>query len=492
MAAHRPVAALVTAVLVVTSMAFGAAPGDAGGAVRRAGDDARPRAAAEPGRPGRGRARGPAVRGPRGGPRPGGPARGRPAGRREPVATRCRSRAGGPASSRTCALAYDSGGGNGWVGTGWDLSLGAVEVDTRWGVAADVPGRRRAVRARRGPATSRARPICSTATSSPPTAVRSPFQPRVAERADWTRRTETEWERIVRHGDSPKTYWWEVTDKTGTTRYYGARPGPGSATPGAIVTSADGDVRWGLTAVIDISSNTMTVSLRRARRHRRRRATARRVGTGSYVREITYTGSHEGRGQPRVQGAVPARHRPGRHRCRPPAPTSSWTPPPARWRSPPTCCAGSRSCTAAQRPTRRATGRSAATGGRSWSRAGTSSTTTGPFDKSLLTRVDQVGGDRRRRGQPHLRLLRRGRATPAGDVRRLRPQRRPGRPAGGGNDLSQSLLSPVGLSALGASENNSGGGARVLRVQPHQPDQDRARSAGRSRSTAAPATASSR
>lgn len=32
------------------------------------------------------------------------------------------------------ALTYDSGGGNGWVGLGWDLSVGDVSVDTRWGV----------------------------------------------------------------------------------------------------------------------------------------------------------------------------------------------------------------------------------------------------------------------------------------------------------------------------------------------------------------------
>src|SRR5687767_1743747 len=31
-------------------------------------------------------------------------------------------------------LAYDSAGGNGWVGTGWDLSVGEISVDTRWGV----------------------------------------------------------------------------------------------------------------------------------------------------------------------------------------------------------------------------------------------------------------------------------------------------------------------------------------------------------------------
>ncbi len=32
------------------------------------------------------------------------------------------------------AVQYSSGGGNGWMGLGWDLSTQAVSIDTRWGV----------------------------------------------------------------------------------------------------------------------------------------------------------------------------------------------------------------------------------------------------------------------------------------------------------------------------------------------------------------------
>jgi hypothetical protein len=31
------------------------------------------------------------------------------------------------------SIDYDSAGGNGWVGLGWNLSVGEISVDTRWG-----------------------------------------------------------------------------------------------------------------------------------------------------------------------------------------------------------------------------------------------------------------------------------------------------------------------------------------------------------------------
>ncbi|MEJ2748412.1 MAG: SpvB/TcaC N-terminal domain-containing protein, partial [Anaerolineae bacterium] len=97
------------------------------------------------------------------------------------------------------ALTYDSGAGASWVGTGWDLGVGEVVVDTRFGVPRFLAG-----------AESESYILDGDVLS--PTAVVSNFEsPRVANRSDFTRRIEDEFERIIRHGDSPTNYFWEVT-----------------------------------------------------------------------------------------------------------------------------------------------------------------------------------------------------------------------------------------------------------------------------------------
>lgn len=187
------------------------------------------------------------------------------------------------------ALGYDSGGGNGWLGTGWDLGLGSVEVDTRWGsplfcpAAGDLCGAE-------GARDVESETYLLDGDQLSPTAVKHPFDPRIADKGDWTRRTETQWERIIRRGNSPSTYWWEVTDKRGTTRFYGGTP-EGERDPQAILSDDNGNaVRWGLSAVRDISSNVMRVSYDKPV-GQDVGAEDDDLGTGFYVRSILYTGS---------------------------------------------------------------------------------------------------------------------------------------------------------------------------------------------------------
>lgn len=155
------------------------------------------------------------------------------------------------------ALTYDSGGGNGWVGLGWDLSVGDVSVDTRWGVP-------------RYDAGNETESYLLDGQALVPTAVRA-VVPRVANRADFTPRVDSEHELITRHGTSPKNYWWEVRDKDGSIRWYGGYPDAGGPVgggteaypsnkrdPNAILTDEDGNAyRWALSAERDVGVNTI-------------------------------------------------------------------------------------------------------------------------------------------------------------------------------------------------------------------------------------------
>lgn len=157
------------------------------------------------------------------------------------------------------SLMYDSAGGNSWVGNGWDLSIGEVAIDTRWGVP-------------RFDAAKESETYLLDGQVLNPTAVRAEWQNRVADRADFTRRVESKYELIIRHGNSPKNYWWEVRDKMGNIRWYGGYPDDGGPSvgvasdahpslkqdPSAILFDDDGNAyRWGLSATRDVGVNMM-------------------------------------------------------------------------------------------------------------------------------------------------------------------------------------------------------------------------------------------
>jgi len=174
------------------------------------------------------------------------------------------------------SLSYGSSGGNGWVGIGWDLPIGAISIDTRWGVP-------------RYDAAKESETYALDGDMLAPTAVRTTLLDRVSERV-FTRRTEGQYERIIRHGSGPGSYWWEITDKSGARRYYGGTP-EGGRDPAAILTDDSGhEFKWGLKQVRDISNNTMTFSY----------VTATGTGVGAfnssvghdmYLNSIVYDGS---------------------------------------------------------------------------------------------------------------------------------------------------------------------------------------------------------
>jgi hypothetical protein len=64
------------------------------------------------------------------------------------------------------------------------------------------------------------------------------------------------YERVIRHGTSPSTYWWEVVRKNGTREIYGADPKTGAIEPSAVRQSVNGAVfQWGRTRLVDLDGN---------------------------------------------------------------------------------------------------------------------------------------------------------------------------------------------------------------------------------------------
>jgi len=191
------------------------------------------------------------------------------------------------------ALTYSSNGGSGWVGTGWDLSVGAVTVDTEFG-------------APRYLADKESETYLLDGDRLFPNAIRTVLQDRntSGSRADWVRQIEDDNDLIIRHGNTPSTYFWEVADTDGNHFWYGAKPdGNGNyirdasviltAPPTGVSGGVSGDYQWPLTYVEDISGNVMHFSYAKLSSVAIGRSNTP-SGVSLYLREITYTGFRSG------------------------------------------------------------------------------------------------------------------------------------------------------------------------------------------------------
>ena len=138
-------------------------------------------------------------------------------------------------------LQYSSDGGSSYVGYGWSLPVQSVDIETRWGVPRFDPNNESEsyllMGAKLGDRTYR--------TAEPP--ARKPnkrFHPLV----------EGGFARIIRRGDSPTNYTWEVTAKDGTTSYFGGIEG--KIVDNAVIKDGDGNiVRWALYRTVDTHGN---------------------------------------------------------------------------------------------------------------------------------------------------------------------------------------------------------------------------------------------
>jgi RHS repeat-associated protein len=161
------------------------------------------------------------------------------------------------------AVSYSSEGGNGWMGLGWDLSIPGVSLDTRWGAprydAVDSNGNKIETEIYSiggGMLTlDNANPNGGTATPEYTNPHRKDNLLRnTNNQRQFYPRIEGSYAKIIRHGNNPNNYWWEVTDKMGNKSFYG---GYGTAVePNAVVKTSSGNIAyWGLYKTEDTNGN---------------------------------------------------------------------------------------------------------------------------------------------------------------------------------------------------------------------------------------------
>ncbi len=142
------------------------------------------------------------------------------------------------------AIGYNSDGGNGWLGEGWTLNIPAVSIETRWGVPRFDPDKETETYTLNGmqlwPVTHRSELVDRNTSGD------KQFYPRV----------EGAFDKIIRHGNSPSEYWWEVTNKEGVKTCYGGLPGMGVLENAVLRDTAGGNISyWSIVETRDLNNN---------------------------------------------------------------------------------------------------------------------------------------------------------------------------------------------------------------------------------------------
>jgi RHS repeat-associated protein len=171
------------------------------------------------------------------------------------------------------AISYNSGGGDSWLGLGWNLNTPSISIDTRWGVP-------------RYDAAKETETYSMNGEQLSPVAHRSEPQNRSSNKQFYPR-VEGSFSRIIRHGSNPKNYWWEVTDKSGVKYFYGGtRAGLDSK---AVLTDEAGNIaHWALVEVRDLNNNFMRYTYDKVADPGVQGGNV--PGYQLYVDKITYTG----------------------------------------------------------------------------------------------------------------------------------------------------------------------------------------------------------
>lgn len=126
------------------------------------------------------------------------------------------------------SINYSSEGGNGWLGLGWDLSIPSISIDTRWGVPTYGDGNGDGVYDEANAFETEIYTIGGEQLTFKdgekyvlPNRTEGFQKLRGTADKQFYPRIEGAYNKIIRHGSSPSTYWWEVIGKDGTKSYFG-------------------------------------------------------------------------------------------------------------------------------------------------------------------------------------------------------------------------------------------------------------------------------
>lgn len=139
------------------------------------------------------------------------------------------------------SIRYNNDGGNGWLGLGWDLSIPSISIDTRWGVP-------------RYDSQLESETYTFEGLQLAPTANRATLEKRSVEK-EFYPRVEGSFDKIIRHGDHPSNYWWEVTNKHGVRSFYGGLPEKGVVDAAVLKDAAGNIAHWALVQTRDTDNN---------------------------------------------------------------------------------------------------------------------------------------------------------------------------------------------------------------------------------------------
>lgn len=165
------------------------------------------------------------------------------------------------------AVQYNSEGPNGWLGQGWDISIPALTIDTRWGVPLlddvneselyMINGEQLMYPNLNGENWMPNRHYDVQGSGS--TVYSTQSRPRITN-AIFTYRKEGSFSKIERMGSSTSNYYWKVTNNDGTIHWYGGKDG---VIDNAVIKNSAGKiVHWGLYMTEDVYKNNIIYEYR--------------------------------------------------------------------------------------------------------------------------------------------------------------------------------------------------------------------------------------